>query len=82
LKLVQDTRTIAISAVYYSHTVGGRTSARRNPTGTIPGNQAMEQQAERICRTKATMKERTKACTHKSRNRNGTVRLATTVYDY
>ena len=33
----------------------------------------MEQQAERICRTKATMKERTKACTRKSRNRNRTV---------
>jgi hypothetical protein len=42
----------------------------------------MEQQAERIYRTKATMKERTKACTHKSRNRNRTIRLATTVYDY
>jgi hypothetical protein len=61
---------------------GGRTLARRNPTRTIPGNQAMEQQAERICRTKATIKERTKARTRKSRNRNGTVRLATTVYDY
>jgi hypothetical protein len=24
-------------------TVGGRTLARRNPTGTIPGNQAIEQ---------------------------------------
>jgi hypothetical protein len=23
--------------------VGGRTSAKRNPTGTIPGNQAIEQ---------------------------------------
>jgi len=42
----------------------------------------MEQQAERICRTKATMKERTKASTRKPRNRNGTIRLATTVYDY
>jgi hypothetical protein len=42
----------------------------------------MEQQAERACRTKAIMKERTKACTHKSGNRNGTIRLATTVYDY
>jgi hypothetical protein len=42
----------------------------------------MEQQAERICRTKATTKERTKACTRKSRNRNRTVRLATTVYKY
>jgi hypothetical protein len=42
----------------------------------------MEQQAERICKYKATMKERTKACTRKPRNRNGTVRLAITVYDY
>jgi hypothetical protein len=42
----------------------------------------MEQQAERICRTKATMKERTKACMRKSRNRNGTVKLAIIVYDY
>jgi hypothetical protein len=62
--------------------VGGRTSARRNPTGTILGNQAIEQEGERICRTKVTIKGRTKACTHKSRNRNGTIRLATTVYDY
>jgi hypothetical protein len=42
----------------------------------------MEQQAKRICRTKATVKERTKVCTRKSRNRNRTIRLATTVYDY
>jgi len=27
------------------HTVGGRTSARRNPTGTIIGNQAIKQEA-------------------------------------
>jgi hypothetical protein len=33
--------------------IGGRTSARRNPTGTIPGNQAMEQQVKRICKTEA-----------------------------
>jgi len=39
--------------VPFLHIVRGRTSARRNPTGTIPGNQAMEQQVERICRTKA-----------------------------
>jgi len=38
--------------------VGGRTSARRNPTGTIPGNQAMEKQVERICKTKAIIKEK------------------------
>jgi hypothetical protein len=25
------------------YSVGGQTSARRNPTGTIPGNQAIEQ---------------------------------------
>jgi hypothetical protein len=62
--------------------VGGRTLARRSLTGTILGNQAMEQQTERICKTKATMKERIKACTHKSRNRNGTIRLVITVYDY
>jgi hypothetical protein len=62
--------------------VGGQTSARRNPTRTIPGNQEIEQQAERICRTKATIKERTKACTRKSRNRNRTIRLAITIYDY
>jgi len=42
----------------------------------------MEQQAECICRTKATIKERTKACTRKSRNRNGTVRLAIIIYNY
>jgi ethanolamine utilization protein EutQ (cupin superfamily) len=63
-------------------TVGGRTSARRNPTRTILGNQVIEQQVKRICKTKATMKEGTKACTHKSRNRNKTIRLAITVYDY
>jgi hypothetical protein len=34
----------------------------------MPGNQAIEQQAERICRTKAKIKERTKACTRKPRN--------------
>jgi hypothetical protein len=34
------------------YTIGGRTSARRNPTRTILGNQAIEQQVERICRTK------------------------------
>jgi len=62
--------------------VGGRTSARRNLTRTIPGNQAMEQQVERIYRTKATIKERTKVCTRKSRNRNRTIRLATIVYNY
>jgi hypothetical protein len=39
-------------------TVGGRTSARRNPTGTIPGNQAMEQQAKRICKYKAIAKRK------------------------
>jgi hypothetical protein len=60
----------------------GLTSARRNPTRTITGNQAIEQQAKRICKTKATIKERTKACTHKSRNKNGTIKLAITIYDY
>jgi hypothetical protein len=73
---------LVTSYKYALRTIGGRTSARRNPTGTIPGNQAMEQQAERIFRTKATIKERTKACTRKSRNRNGTIRLATIVYNY
>ena len=30
----------------YTSTIGGRTSARRKgPTGTIPGNQAIEQEA-------------------------------------
>jgi len=34
--------------------VGGRTLARRKgPTRTIPGNQVMEQQVERICKHKA-----------------------------
>ena len=42
----------------------------------------MEQQAERICRTKATIKERTKACTRKLRNKNRTIRLAITIYNY
>jgi hypothetical protein len=34
--------SIIIQVVYI---VGGRTSAKRNPTGTIPGNQAIEQEA-------------------------------------
>jgi hypothetical protein len=42
----------------------------------------MEQQVKRICKTKATVKERTKACTRKSKNRNRTVRLVTIVYNY
>jgi hypothetical protein len=42
----------------------------------------MEQQAKRIYKTKATIKERIKACTRKSRNKNGTIRLATTIYNY
>ena len=42
----------------------------------------MEQQAERICKTKVTIKERTKACTRKPRNKNRIVRLATTIYNY
>jgi hypothetical protein len=42
----------------------------------------MEQQAKRIYRTKATIKERTKACMRKSRNRNRTVKLATIIYNY
>jgi hypothetical protein len=62
--------------------VGGRTSARRNLTRTIPGNQAIEQQAERIYKTKAIIKERTKACTRKSRNKNGTIKLLITIYNY
>jgi hypothetical protein len=33
--------------------VGGQTSARRNPTGTILGNQAIKQEAKRACKTKA-----------------------------
>ena len=33
--------------------IGGRTSTRRNPTRTILGNQAIEQQVERICKYKA-----------------------------
>jgi hypothetical protein len=65
-----------------SATVGGRTSARRNPTGTILGNQAIEQEGERICKTKVIIKGRTKVCTHKLRNRNGTIRLVTIVYNY
>jgi hypothetical protein len=42
----------------------------------------MEQRAKRIYRTKATIKERTKACTRKSRNKNGTIRLAIIIYNY
>jgi len=42
----------------------------------------MEQQAERICKTKAIVKERTKACTRKLRNKNRTIRLAITIYNY
>jgi hypothetical protein len=33
--------------------VGGRTSARRNPTRTIPGNQAIKQEAKRKYKHKA-----------------------------
>jgi hypothetical protein len=54
----------------FSGIIRGRTLARRNLTRTILGNQAMEQQAKRIYKTKATIKERTKACTRKLRNRN------------
>jgi hypothetical protein len=36
---------IAIKLSNLVYTVGGQTSARRNPTGTIPGNQAIEQEA-------------------------------------
>ena len=61
---------------------GGGPQPKDNPTRTILGNQAIKQEGERICRTKVTIKGRTKACTHKSRNRNKTIRLATTVYDY
>jgi hypothetical protein len=44
----------SVSKASYKVIVGGRTSARRKgPTRTIPGNQAMEQQAKRICKTKA-----------------------------
>jgi len=48
----------------------------------ILGNQAIKQEGERICKTKVTIKGRTKECTHKSINRNETIRLATTIYDY
>ena len=61
---------------------GGGPQLEEDPTRTILGNQAIEQEGERICKTKVTIKGRTKACTHKSRNRNETIRLATTVYDY
>jgi len=53
-----------------------------NRRDQIAGNQAIKQQAERICRNEATTKQLTKACTHKSRNRSRTVKLATNVYDY
>jgi hypothetical protein len=42
----------------------------------------MEQQAKRIYKTKAIIKERTKVCTRKSRNRNRIIRLVITIYDY
>ena len=35
----------------------------------------MEQQAERICKNRVTIKKGTKACTRKSRNRSKIVRL-------
>jgi len=60
----------------------GRTSARRKPYRNDTRKPSNKARSKRICKHKATIKERTKACTRKSRNKNGTVRLATTVYDY
>jgi hypothetical protein len=39
--------SILVFKCYYISlsSIGGRTSARRNPTGTIPGNQAIKQEA-------------------------------------
>jgi len=62
--------------------VGGRTLAKRNPTRTILGNQAIKQQAKRIYKTKATVEGRTKVCTRKPRNRNKIIRLAIIIYNY
>jgi hypothetical protein len=58
ISLTINTQFKEIYALSALGSVGGRTSARRNPTGTIPGNQAMEQQAKRICKTKAINKRK------------------------
>ena len=61
---------------------GGGPQLEENPTRTILGNQVIEQEGERICKTKVIIKGRTKACTHKSRNKNETIRLAIIIYNY
>ena len=37
---------------------GGGPQPEENPTGTIPGDQAIKQQAERICRNEANNKRK------------------------